>query len=856
MITVKRLEESKLIEDACALLYRTMLETANWEFLPDNPSQLRVETKNNRRLLIDRFTDNAVWFGAFDESTLVGCIRVTFVDENDKLEIEGYKSSRVIQEYIPSDKKRCVELTRTSCLHSYNGLGVLRHLFLSAFKYCHENQYSVCGASSNGYIINLFEKIGFPLKIEHAFKYEKQDPSPVNFYFADYNKSEIKNIISKLESYEKDVDDNTSTIFEALEIVAPILPTLVYWHDTEGTVLGLNALCLKGMGVTKKEQVLGKSPYEFYPKDIAEHILEHNNRVMKAGEVLSQDEQIEDIETGKVKIFRSTKAPLYNDKGKIIGIIGSSIEVTNERQAEALKAEFIENMQHDIRTPISGIYSLLDAVNKSGNMEEFKKYLPHILNASRELLDIHNAVIDFENHEYGDKPIYNRKFSLLELLHSIIHLNSAAALAHKSTLALEIGSDVPDVVKGDNYRVSKILINLIANAIKFTENGKVSVQVKLINQKNKQATIRFVVEDNGIGIPEEKIPTIFEKFTRLNPSNRGKFKGSGLGLHMVSKFIDEIGAELDVKSVVNEGTIFAVDVVFELPLVQQLADEDTHKEVERTILIDAKKTEAETQNIVVSKEKESSTSTATSEIIRVCLIEDSPIAMIAAENILSKLEQPCHIEKAINVTEAKDVLARSTFDIVVCDLGLPDGTGFDIITAVKKDKNHLNYVTPFVALTAHSDDARREQAKKLGFLGFYNKPLTDDMAKKIIVDHLANEVTIIDIIGMTNMFGGNEKTALEMVNTLIFSFKDEKILFKDAFMCNDYTKARALFHKFRGGISYIMAPELSKVAMLLHDEVKAFEREDKPLTDLITQLNNLFKSVDDIEHWLNSNKTE
>jgi len=203
MVIIKQLNDAASIEDACALLHNRLIEQIGWNFLPKNPSQLRVEIRNNRHLLVDRFTDNAAWFGAFDDSMLVGCLRVTFVDENNKLEIDGYKNSQVIQEYLPENRSNCTEMTRIAILKNYSGLGILRSLCLAAFKYCDSNKYSICGAPSNVHVISLFKRIQFPLKMANAFKYEEQDPESVHFYFADQGKLEIKNMIMLLESLDK-----------------------------------------------------------------------------------------------------------------------------------------------------------------------------------------------------------------------------------------------------------------------------------------------------------------------------------------------------------------------------------------------------------------------------------------------------------------------------------------------------------------------------------------------------------------------------------------------------------------------------------------------------------------------------
>lgn len=206
MVIIKRLDSMELIEDACELLYMVHIKENPWGFSPDNPAKLRVKIKRNRSLLVDRFTESAVWFGAFYNTQLVGCTRLTFTDENNKFEVEGYGNSSIIQTYLPLDKGHCVESSRTAVLQSNNGYGISRWLLLAVFKYCEDNKYSVLGTSHHGYIVRLFEKIGFPLKKEYAFKYEENDPLKANFYFADYAKSEIKNMILNLE---EDIKNST-----------------------------------------------------------------------------------------------------------------------------------------------------------------------------------------------------------------------------------------------------------------------------------------------------------------------------------------------------------------------------------------------------------------------------------------------------------------------------------------------------------------------------------------------------------------------------------------------------------------------------------------------------------------------
>lgn len=395
MIEIKRIKKSELVE-VCSLLYKTHVEQVDWQFSPNNPSQLRVEVKKNKKILIDRFTNNAIWFGAFDNNKLVGCTRLTFPDENNKFEMEGYENSSVIQDFFPVDKSGCAESTRTAILKSHNGQGIARQLLLAAFKYCEQNKLSICATVSNSYLISLLKNLGFPMKMEQAFKYEEQDPVPVNFYLADYAKGEVKHLVTELESYKNKLHPTKYSIFQALEMVAEILPTPVYWHDTKGVVLGLNAHCLKGMGATR--EVIGKVPYDFYPKEIADQILKHHEQVMKTGEILSQDERIEDITTGEVKIFRNTKAPLYDDDGKIIGVIGSAIDVTAEKEAEKLR---VDNLEKQVL--IDGTNKLRNFLDDLNNLTQSYKFgaLNELMGSSNTQNDTPKPDIKLTERESG-----------------------------------------------------------------------------------------------------------------------------------------------------------------------------------------------------------------------------------------------------------------------------------------------------------------------------------------------------------------------------------------------------------------------------------------------------------------------
>jgi PAS domain S-box-containing protein len=375
MITTKILNNQELINDARALLYRTNIEHVNWMFSPDNPSKLAIKQEGNRKLLTDRFDDKAIWIGAFHDKKMVGCTRLCGVDENNKFEIEGYPSSEVVQKYLSQNRNACLESTRTVIDPDFVGKGVVRYLFLHAFKYCQLNHYSIFGCVSHEGIKALFAKIGVPLKIESAFKYEPSDLAPVNFYFVSYLDHEFDPIVNNLNHLNKTKSDKIG-VFKLLEMVAPIIPTPLYWMDKDGVVIGINGQCLKGMGATQ-EDIIGKMPYMFHAKEAAENILEHNNLVMRTGEILSQEEVTKNLTTGKPVYALSVKAPLYDDDGNVIGIIGTSVDITAEKESEQLRAklekhEAIEaknKLFKDFAQQMIGVINNFQVLNDRGESE-------------------------------------------------------------------------------------------------------------------------------------------------------------------------------------------------------------------------------------------------------------------------------------------------------------------------------------------------------------------------------------------------------------------------------------------------------------------------------------------------------
>lgn len=677
----------------------------------------------------------------------------------------------------------------------------------------------------------------------------------------------------KQNIFEPQVDTLKQRI-HFLESLLQFLPGNVYWKSTDGTYLGCNQGMANVLNLTSPDDIKGKTLFELTSTEVAERISQQEKVLFETGQPISIEEQSAPINGSK--IYLTEKAAILDSHGHIIGLIGNTTDITRLKAVETelkharatadsanqLKTEFIQNMQHDIRTPISGIWSLLEAMASCDNLQEFKEVAPYATKAAKELLDICNEVIDFESIEYGEKPMYSRKFSLIELAHSVINLNSAAALSNNTSLILDIDDDVPDIVKGDNYRLKKILINLLSNAVKFTEQGEVRLNVRCIEKINKSVTLRLSIKDTGVGIAANQIHTVFEKFTRLNPSNIGKFKGTGLGLHIVKKFATEMDAEFDIVSVEGQGTTFTLDVRLELPLVNQLADETRmHVETSRQMAVEAKPGQQKLS--VPRKVAELKSSLLQSEHsgqkpLQVCLIEDDKLACLAIERVFDDVTKPCKLYIATTVKEAQTLLRKRAFDIVISDLGLPDGTGCDVVMSILKDKKHINHRTPFVALTAHSNDAKHEQAKQAGFVAVYHKPVLVQLMDKILADYAPNKVTpeqseaVVDLPVSVEICGGSVETVFDLLTMLVDTFSKEKNVLTRSFKNGDFGRAYDLFHKLRGGLSYVRVPEVERSVKTLHAEVKRCQQSQGELMELYSELEGLFGAVDKVAAWLDT----
>lgn len=389
----------------------------------------------------------------------------------------------------------------------------------------------------------------------------------ISFDITDYKKEEKR---LKVEKTQAEV---------TLENIIAIMPGHVYWKDLKGAYLGCNDHQAQSLGLSSRKDILGKTDYDLSPKDKADAFRKIDKTVIATKEPHTIEEIIV-LPNGNEATVLSQKVPLVDNHKDIVGVLGVSFDITQQKMAELalikakeaaeasnqLKTEFIHNMEHDIRTPFVGIWGIINLLAKKEEDPGKKELLEQVSLCAKELLDYCNSILDFSKIDAREIPVLSKKFELSKLVQSITAMEAPAAELGKLDFNVKYDDTIPVVIMGDEHRLKRVLINLLSNAIKFTEKGYVKLQIKTVKHTARSIIIQFVVSDSGIGIPKEKQDIIYEKFTRIIPSNKGMYQGSGLGLRIVKQFVEEMEGDIEVHSEEEKGTTFICTLPFKLPL--------------------------------------------------------------------------------------------------------------------------------------------------------------------------------------------------------------------------------------------------------------------------------------------------
>ncbi|MBL7814973.1 MAG: response regulator [Saprospiraceae bacterium] len=363
-------------------------------------------------------------------------------------------------------------------------------------------------------------------------------------------------------------------------------------------------------------------------------------------------------------------------------------------ESARMKEQFIASISHEMRTPMNAIYGMSNLLAQTKLDSEQRSYIDSVRQSSEILLGVINDILEISTLQNGKMSFESKDFDLHELMFNLVNVMQYKKDEKPLEFQLYIDPSVPSILKGDKLRLNQILFNIVGNAVKFTDEGVVKINVQLIDNQKDSSKLQFVVKDTGIGIPADKIDSIFESFTRIRTKDR-IYEGTGLGLAIVKNLVHLQNGRVWAESNFGNGTTMFIELPF--------AKAQDNKLVEKPA--------EEPPQYMDSKVRP----------FRLLLVEDHKMNQIVARKTLERQFDNIAIKIAENGKECLDILREGeVFDIILMDIQMPIMDGTETIAFIRENMPELK--TPVLAMTAHANISKDNSFKNYGFDDYVLKP--------------------------------------------------------------------------------------------------------------------------------------
>lgn len=575
---------------------------------------------------------------------------------------------------------------------------------------------------------------------------------------------------------------------------------MICMHDLDGVILSINPAGSHALGYEPEELIgrqISKLVPERYRKEFERYISEIRSHGMHSGLMRMT------MRGGDESIWMYSNIRLSDPEGNPF-VLSSNVEITGrymmEKELRAAKKmadesliakdRFVANISHELRTPMNAIGGFSELLRKTHLDPDQKEYTDAITVATDNLTAMINDILDVAKIEAGKIEFDRRAFNVREVLRKTHLLLTPKADQSGIRFTWTCDDRIPAFVVSDDLRLTQILMNLVGNAVKFTEKGFVNFGCEIAEETERQFTLKFWVEDSGIGIPQEKLNVIFDPFSQVSASSNRKYAGTGLGLTIVKDLAELQGGNVRVQSAEGIGSRFEVLIPVEK------IDRDTVEEVD----------------VALKPIEHPGT-------IHILLVEDHPLNQQLALRLIRDFGFTASL--ASNGRAAIEVLKEERFDVILMDLQMPELDGYEA-TRVIREK--MNLTTPIIALTAHSSSGEREKCLELGMTDYMTKPyrskelyykITRALGGQSESDNDRGSIETKYSTPLKALAAGDHSFELEMLNTMASSFAQDFDKLDVAVANADISSLKSIAHRLKSSLALAGENEFAKWVEIL-----------------------------------------
>jgi two-component system, sensor histidine kinase and response regulator len=507
------------------------------------------------------------------------------------------------------------------------------------------------------------------------------------------------------------------------------IPDILYFKDCQSRFVRINRTAADWFGLSDPALAIGKTDFDLFTVDHAQPAFDDEQEIIRTGRPMLHKEEKETWTDGRTTWVDTSKLPLRDHNGHIIGTFGISRNITDRKIAEAslraakdaavaasrAKSEFVANMSHEIRTPMNAILGMAELLLDTPLNRTQREYAETILESGESLLSLLNDILDFSKIEAGKVELDPAPFDVRESIGAT--MKSLAVRAHRKSLELayHVTPAVPEVLVADFGRLRQVLVNLVGNAIKFTEQGEVVLRLDVARATLAGPLLHFEVSDTGIGIPADRLEKIFEEFEQVDKSTTRRYGGTGLGLTIASRLVELMGGKIRVQSDVGRGTTFSFELALPAASDATVAVRRPSADVLRGIRV-----------LIVDDN-------ATNRRILDDLLHSWQMEAVAVGSAPAALQE---LEQALQ--------AGRPYRLLLSDVHMPDMDGFDLAQSVRQRADLQDTIIMMLTSGVRPEDANR--CRELQVAAHLSKPIKQSELLDAIVLCLHGEPIVADVL--------------------------------------------------------------------------------------------------------------